>query len=61
MSRFTDVAYVESSPPDEDRVVDRIFATAHRSPEPPCWRTLQRDPGGALPSVDPQAPAVLVP
>jgi hypothetical protein len=33
MSKFTDVQFIESSLPDENRVVDRIFATAHRSPE----------------------------
>lgn len=33
MSTFTDVHYVERFPTNDDRVVDRIFATAHRTLE----------------------------
>ncbi|CAB3751697.1 hypothetical protein LMG29739_01360 [Paraburkholderia solisilvae] len=33
MSKFTDVQYVESFPADDHRVVDRNFATAHRTAE----------------------------
>ena len=31
--KLTDVQQVESSPPDDDRVVDRIFTMAQRYPE----------------------------